>query len=83
MCKPKVLERPDQVTREIKLPPVQTMKRGTWECVVIVMPALAETEQADNPFVVTLIVRLKFALAKGVADRIDALGDVMGEEDAH
>src|SRR5712692_8232198 len=81
--KPDTLERPDQVAGDIELPPVQSVKSGAWECVVVIMPALAETQQAHDPLVVALIVGLKLALAKGVTDRIDAPCDVMSQENAH
>src|SRR5712691_11548932 len=80
---PKALERPDQVAGDVKLPPVQPVKSGARECVVVVMPALAETQQTHDPLVVALIVGLELALAKGVTDRIDAPGDVMSQENAH
>src|SRR6266851_2145568 len=58
------------------------MEGGTWECMVIIMPPLSESQQPDDPLVATPIVRLELAFAKRVTDRIDAPGHVVREEDA-
>ncbi len=50
---------------------------------MVIVPALAESQQTDNPFVAAPIFRLKLALSKGVADGIDAEGDVVDEENPH
>jgi hypothetical protein len=56
------------------------MESGTWERVMIVMPALTEAQQAHNPFVAALVGRLELALAKSVADGIHTPHSMMGEE---
>src|SRR5687768_10424114 len=44
-------------TREVKLPPVQAVERATREGVMVVVPALAERQQSDQPLVAALIRR--------------------------
>ena len=50
---------------------------------MIVVPALTKGQQSHNPLVMAAIVGLELALAKGVADRVHAPGDVVNEKDTH
>ena len=50
---------------------------------VIVVPAFADAEDGADGVVHRVIGRLEIAAAKGVADRVDAPGDVVAEEDSH
>src|SRR5690349_8318214 len=77
------LQRPDEVAREVELPPVESVERRTREGVVIVVPALAKRQQADDPLIAAAVRRLEFSLTKRVTDRVDAPGDVMRQEHAH
>jgi hypothetical protein len=45
------LKRPNDVAGEVNLPPVQAMKGGAREGMVIVMPALTKGQQSNHPFV--------------------------------
>src|SRR5258708_1371638 len=78
-----LFQSPDQIAREIELPPVQTVKGRTGEGVMIIGPALTKGQHTDDPFVMAAVIGLKLAFAKGMADRIDAPGDVVVEEHAH
>src|SRR5690349_1466030 len=80
---PQALQPPDEIARAIDLPPPEPMKGRAGEGMVIVMPTLSEAEQPHDPFIVAAIPGLKGPPAEGVADRIDAPGDVMGQEDPH
>src|SRR5947209_17956485 len=77
------LQCPNDVAGDVNLPPVQAMKGGAREGMVIVMPALTKGQQSHHPFVAAAIGGLKCTLAKGVTDRVDAPGHMMGQEDAY
>src|SRR5437868_4443437 len=47
---------------------------------MIVMPALPETQKRHNPLVVALVGRLELARAKDVADGIGAKGNMVHQE---
>ena len=53
------------------------------ERVVVVVPGLAETGQREPEDVRRIVAGLEAACAEEVADRVDAPGDVVDEEDAH
>src|SRR5947208_5431003 len=50
---------------------------------MIVVPALAETQKRYKPLVAALVSRLELALAKNVADGIGAKGDMMHQENSY
>jgi len=50
---------------------------------MIVVPALPESQHSHNPLVAAAIVGLELALAKGVADGIDAKANMVSEENTH
>ncbi len=77
------LKRPDDVAGQVELPPVQAVKGRAWEGVMIVMPTLTKTEQANYPFVTALIARLELTFAEGMTDRIDTPCHMMCQEDTY
>src|SRR5579871_183368 len=50
---------------------------------MIVMPTFPEPQQPYHPLIVTPVLRLKRPFTEGMADRVDAPGDMMGQEDAY
>src|SRR6266568_8217208 len=64
-------EGPDDITRQVELIPFQTVESRTWEGVMVVVPAFAECQQANDPFVAALVRGFVVAFAKSVADRVD------------
>src|SRR5690349_8722759 len=83
MYKTEAFENQDKVAGEIKLPPAESVEGRTRKSVVIVVPAISETEQSQDKQVVAAIVGLEGALAKGVTDGIDTPYNVVYEEDTH
>ncbi len=83
MCQAEAFKCPDDITGEIELPPVEPVEGGAWEGVMIVVPALPESQHSHNPLVAAAIVRLELAFAEGVADGIDAKADMVPKENAH
>src|SRR5215218_7141027 len=56
---------------EPRLEPAQPVERRARERVVVVVPALAERDQAQQPDVAALILRPEAPAAPEVADRVD------------
>ena len=63
-------------------PRVEAVPRRGGERVVVVVPALAEDEQRDEPVVARLVARAVVLAAEHVADRVHAEGRVLVGEDA-
>src|SRR3954449_2432129 len=66
---------------EPRLEPPQPVKGGGRERMVVVVPALAERDQGQQPDVAALVLRPELALPPEVADRVDRERDVMEKED--
>src|SRR5437763_15118611 len=82
-CQAKAFEGPDEAAGEIELPPVKPGEGRAREGMMIVTPALAETQKRHNPLVAALVSRLELTLAKAVADGIGTKGHVMHQENPH
>ncbi len=82
-ARPSALQRPDHQRRGIELPAAQAVDGGAREGVVVVVPGLAERGEREPEDVGRLVVDLEAARAEEVADRVDAPGDVVDEEDPH
>src|SRR6266516_4038052 len=82
-CQTETLECPNEVAGDIQLPPVEAGKGRAWEGMMIVVPALAETQKRHNPLIAALISRLELALAKNVADGIGAKCDMMHQKNSY
>ncbi len=50
---------------------------------MVVVPALAHTQQANDPLVMARVIGLKFALPKCMTDRVHAPGDMVSQENAY
>jgi hypothetical protein len=83
MYQTEAFENPDKVAGEIELPPVEAVKGRARKSVVIVVPAISETDQRQYKQIMTAIVGLEGALAKGVTEGIDTPYNVVNEEDTH
>jgi len=66
--KSKFFENPNQPGRGIGLSPVHPVAGGAWEGVVIIVPALAHSEQTEEPVISAGIGRFKGAFPEGVTD---------------
>src|SRR6266487_3550070 len=63
MCQAEAFKRPDDITGEIELPPVEPVEGGTWEGVMIVEPAKMGMKEAFRRAMgVTLAVGLRMVL---------------------
>ena len=76
-------ERADDVVAHVDLPPAQAVPGRGREGVVGVVPALAQRQDAEHDVVAALVVAPVGPQAPQVADRVDAPGDVVDQEDAH
>ena len=77
-----LLEQVDDDGREVDLPAAEAVHSGGREGVVVVVPGLAEGRDRDQRQVARLVGRLEVALAEDVAERVDAVGEVVQDEDA-
>lgn len=77
-----ILHDPDDDEAEVDLPPGQAMAGGVGECVVVVVPSLAEAEDSENEIVSAVVKRVKRPLSPDVTDGVDAPGDMVDQEDA-
>ena len=82
-CESELLQDMDDDVAEIKLPPFQAVAGGDGEGVVVVVPAFAQGQDAEEPVVAALVVGVVGASAPEVADGVDAPGDVMHHEKTH
>ena len=73
----------DDHLRRVDLVPLQAVRGGAREGVVVVVPALAEGRDREPEDVGRVILDVEAALAEEVADRVDRPGHVVLEEDAH
>ena len=82
---PELLEDRDHERRGVEqpLPPTEAVACRPGEGVVVVMPRLAERGQREPGDVRRMVVGLETAGAEEVAQRVDAPGDVVHEEDPH
>src|SRR5437763_1547772 len=78
----KPLESNDQVGRDVDLPPLQAVEGRAREGVVVVVPALPEGEDAHDPLVAAAVAGRERGPTERVADRVDAEGEVVRQEDA-
>ena len=69
----------DGVPGEVDLPPLQAVAGAGWEGVVVVVPALAEGEEAEDGVVAGMIGGGVGPGAPDVADGVDGPGDVVEE----
>ncbi len=79
---PEPLEDADHPPRQVDLKPVEAVPRGGGERVVVVVPALAEDEERDQPVVAGLVAGAVVLTPEHVADRVHAEGRVLVGEDA-
>ena len=80
---PHARHREDQPAGGVELIPAQPVEGRLREGVVVVVPRLAERRQRQPEHVRRLVVGVEAAAAEEVADRVDAPGDVVHEEDPH
>src|SRR5215210_4186903 len=66
---------------EPRLEPPQPVEGRARERVVVVVPALAERDQGQQPDVAALVLRPELALPPEVADRVDRERHVVEQED--
>src|SRR4051794_23100690 len=78
---PDALQASDHQPREIDLAPVKPVARGGRERVVVVVPALPEHEQRDEPVVARLVARAVVLAAEHVTDRVHRERRVLVEKD--
>ena len=70
------LERLDDVPGGVDLVPLEAVPAGLLEGVVVVVPALAEGQDADDPVVHRDVARVPVLVAPHVAHRVHRPGDV-------
>lgn len=81
--KPRTFECTDDQSRQIKLIPPHTVKGIFGKRVVVVVPALTESEEPDDPVVPALIRRFERPPAKRMADGVHAPRNVRCEKYAY
>ena len=67
---PRALHRPDHPPRDVDLEAVEAVSCRRRESVMVVVPALAEHEERDDPVVARLVARDVVLAAEHVADRV-------------
>ncbi len=67
---------------DVDLPAAEAVDGGGREGVVVVVPGLAEGRDRDQRQVARLVAGLEVAVAEDVAERVDAVGEVVQDEDA-
>src|SRR5437588_6880675 len=77
-----VFEGTDDPPGQVVLPPGEPVSGRGREGVVVVVPALAEDEEGDEPVVPRLVARPVVLPSEQVADRVHREGGVLVEEDA-
>ena len=77
------LQRADEPGAGIDLPAAQSMAGGSGEGVVVVVPRLAEGERCEPGEVAGVVAGGERSPAEEVAQRVDAEGHVVEQEDAH
>ena len=77
-----LLEAVDDEGRDVDLPAAEAVGGGGREGVVVVVPGLAEGRDRDQGQVARLVGGLEVAVAEDVAERVDAVGEVVQDEDA-
>src|SRR3954452_19923226 len=82
-CEPELLEPPDDARRDVELPWLEAVPRRGREGVVVVVPGLAEGQRREPQQVARLVARVELLAAEEVAERVDRVGDVVQQEDAH
>src|SRR5207249_10076460 len=77
-----LLEHPDNITREIKLPPTQSVGSTTGLRMMIVMISFAESDHPDPKVISALIGRIETAVSelRHMTDRIDRPGDIINHQ---
>jgi len=75
----KYFEQADEEPGDVELPPLEAVAGGGGEGVMIVVPALTETDDAEEGIVAAVIGVLEGAGAPEVADRINGEGGVVHE----
>src|SRR6476469_5583972 len=75
-------EGPDRDGRRVELPAVDAVDSGGREGVMVVVPGLAKGGKGEQGEVARLVGGLVRAPAEDVAERVDAVGEVMQHEDA-
>lgn len=68
---------------DIEFPPFMTVGGGALIGVVVVVPAFAIGPESDEPIVAAVVVGLVVFVAPDVCHRVDAPGDVPGENGAN
>src|SRR5579871_1171246 len=81
--KPQLLQRPDAIPVYVDFIPGESMLRGGRMRVMVVVPALAESQQRHPPAVGGKITSGEAASAPGVRGRIDQPGGVQANHGAH
>src|ERR1700710_2904807 len=77
-----LLEAVDDQRRGVDLEAAKPVGGGGREGVVVVVPGLAEGRDRDQRQVARLVAGLEVAVAEDVAERVDAVGEVVEDEDA-
>src|SRR6476646_379440 len=77
-----LLQAVDDQGRDVDLVPAQPVGGRGGEGVVAVVEGLAEGRDRDQRQVARVVLALEFALAVHVAERVDAVGEVVEDEDA-
>src|SRR5665811_635889 len=78
---PGLLEAVDDDRREVDLPAAEAVGGRGREGVVVVVPGLAQGRDRDQRQVARLVARLEVLVAEDVAERVDAVGEVVQDED--
>ena len=81
--KPNTVERADAEPVDVEFIPGEAVADAPWIGVVVIMPALSQTQQRYRPLIPASIIGVERALAEGVTDRIDAPGGVAGKKHAY
>src|SRR5579883_186863 len=76
---PHPLQQADREAGEVELPPAQAVEGAAREGVMVVVPAFAQRQQADQPLIAAAVPRAEGAAAEGMANRVHAPGHVMRE----
>ena len=73
---PKKLKCPDTPPVDVDLVPGDSMSRGSWVGMMVIVPALAKGQQRDPPVVLRIITRGEPARAPHVRRGVDQPGGV-------
>ena len=78
--KSQFFEYPNQISRQINLPPGKTMKCGTRKCMMIIVPALAHRKNSYDEIIGGLIWSFEHLIAENMTNGIDAPCEIQSQE---